>query len=110
MSFTDGVAPLQLATSGAAVLGVGSVVILHDEARGCLGNRGSSPVEGRGWHQSRGETLAGDVHRLRLLLQSARWMKETDELETSREREFKAPPKTSPSNHICIPDVDVTRV
>lgn len=38
MSFTYGVAPLQLATPWAAVLGVGSVVILHDEACGRLGN------------------------------------------------------------------------
>lgn len=46
VSFTYGVAPLQLSTSWAAVLGVGSVVIQHAEARGCLGNRGSDPVEG----------------------------------------------------------------
>lgn len=71
VSFTYGVAPLQLATPGAAALGVGGVVFLHGEDGGCLGNRWCSPVEGRGWHQSRGETLTGDIHRLRLLLQSA---------------------------------------
>lgn len=46
VSFTYGVAPLQFSTPWAAVLGVGSVVILHAEARGCLGNRWSGPVEG----------------------------------------------------------------
>lgn len=71
VSFTYGVASLQLATPGAAALGVGSVVFLHGEDGGCLGNRWCSLVEGRGWHQSRGETLAGNIHRLRLLLQSA---------------------------------------
>lgn len=71
VSFTYGVASLQLATPGAAALGVGSVVFLHGEDGGCLGNRWCSLVEGRGWHQSRGETLTGNIHRLRLLLQSA---------------------------------------
>lgn len=71
MLFTYGVASLQLATPGAAALGVGGVVFLHGEASGCLGNRWCSLVEGRGWHQSRGETLTGNIHRLRLLLQSA---------------------------------------
>lgn len=71
MLCTYGVASLQLATPGAAALGVGGVVFLHGEDGGCLGNRWCSLVEGRGWHQSRGETLAGDIHRLRLLLQSA---------------------------------------
>lgn len=71
LSFTYGVASLQLATARAAALGVGGVVFLHREDGGCLGNRWCSPVEGRGWHQSRGETLTGDIHRLRLLLQPA---------------------------------------
>lgn len=71
VSFTYGVASLQLATSGAAALGVGGVVFLHREDGGCLGNRWRSLVEGRGGHQCRGETLTGNIHRLRLLLQSA---------------------------------------
>lgn len=72
MSVTYGVASLQLATARAAALGVGRVVFLHGEDSGCLGNRWCSLVEGRGWHQSRGETLTGNIHRLRLLFQSAR--------------------------------------
>lgn len=71
VSITYGVASLQLATAGAAVLGVGGVVFLHGEDSGCLGNRWRSFVEGRGWHQCWGETLAGNIHRLGLLLQSA---------------------------------------
>lgn len=71
VSFTYGVASLQLAAPGAAALGVGGVVFLHGEDTGCLGNRWWSPVEGWGWHQSWGETLTGNINRLRLLLQSA---------------------------------------
>lgn len=70
-SLTDGVASLQLATSGAAALGVGRVVFLHSQDGRCLGNPWCSLVEGRGWRQSRGETRAGNIHRLGLLLQSA---------------------------------------
>lgn len=76
--FTDGVASLQFATPRAAALGVGGVVFLHRENGGCLGNRWCSPIEGRGWHQSRGETLIGNIHRLRLLLQSAGDKKTTE--------------------------------
>lgn len=71
VSFTYGVAPLQLPTPWAAVLVVGGVVFLRGKDSGRLGNRWCSLVEGRGWHQSRGETLAGNIHRLRLLPQSA---------------------------------------
>lgn len=46
VSITYGVASLQLATAGAAALGVGGVVFLHVEDSGCLGNRWRSLVEG----------------------------------------------------------------
>lgn len=75
MSITYGVASLQLTAAGAAALGVGGVVFLHGEGCGRLGNRWRSLVEGRGWHQRWGETLAGDIHRLGLLLQSVRGTK-----------------------------------
>lgn len=68
---TYGVASLQLATPRAAALGVGSVIFLDRKDASCLGNRWRSLAEGRGWHQSRGESLTGNIHRLRLLLQSA---------------------------------------
>lgn len=71
VSFTNGIASLQLATVRAAALGVGGVVFLHCEDCGCLGNRWCSFAAGRGWHQGRGESLTGNIHRLRLLLQSA---------------------------------------
>lgn len=70
VSFTYGVAPLQLPAPWAALV-VGGVVFLHGMDSGRLSNRWCSLVEGRGWHQSRGETLAGNIHRLRLLCQSA---------------------------------------
>lgn len=70
-SFTYGVPPLQFDTSRRAQLGVGGVVFLQRQAGGRLGNRWRSLVAGRGWHQSRRETLTGNIHRLRLLLQPA---------------------------------------
>lgn len=70
VSITYGVASLQLTTARAAALGVSCVVFLHGEGCGRLGNRWRSFVEGWGWHQCWGETLAANIHRLRLLLQS----------------------------------------
>lgn len=46
LSFTYGVASLQLSTAGVAPLGVSGVVFLHCEDSSCPGNRGCCPVEG----------------------------------------------------------------
>lgn len=62
MSVTYGVASLQLDAPRGAELGVGGVVFLHLKAGGRLGNRWCSLVAGRGWHQSRRETLTGNIH------------------------------------------------